>query len=276
MSFYARNLHRAAPAPSAPTSIAAAASAQTQQTSSDIYRILSYLPISLYAESLRVQSALVTCIATTYSVAPALTGCVKDLAQLWETDSSTLFEDFGRGKQYNVTSLRHGNVFSLVNRALLEEAGLLSRRASEESRAYKHVGKVAAYRSTYVNVNFVTPALPRPTTGLIWICRGFVVLELLLQIGCAILMAYERFFRGSTLFGCMAINTVLTCILREPCVAVFSKSADLSLDVKKTVAGGAALDVHVITSSWNSSRLQVLCGYSSQLHSLTNLPRSSD
>jgi len=32
------------------------------------------------------------------------------------------------------------------------------------------------------------------------------------------------------------------------------------------------LDIHVITNNWNSSRLDVVCGLSKQVHSLTNIP----
>jgi hypothetical protein len=53
---------------------------------------------------------------------------------------------------------------------------------------------------------------------------------------------------------------------------IFGNKHAILADQALTATGGAALDVHVIADNWNSSRLDVLCGYSSQLHSLTNIP----
>jgi hypothetical protein len=39
-----------------------------------------------------------------------------------------------------------------------------------------------------------------------------------------------------------------------------------------TAAHGATLDAHVVARSWNASDLDLLVGYSSQVHSLTNIP----
>ena len=89
-------------------------------------KIISYVPIALYAESLRVRSALIRGVSTRSSVAPALTGCVRDLGELWETTAFDLFEGFGKTKTYQVASLRHGNSFQLANGGLLEIAGLIS------------------------------------------------------------------------------------------------------------------------------------------------------
>ena len=37
-------------------------------------------------------------------------------------------------------------------------------------------------------------------------------------------------------------------------------------------AHGAALDVHVVVEDWNASNVDVIAGYSSELHALTNIP----
>jgi hypothetical protein len=43
-------------------------------------------------------------------------------------------------------------------------------------------------------------------------------------------------------------------------------------DTRLTTKSGAATDIHVVASDWNASQMDVLVGYSSQLHALTNIP----
>ena len=123
---------------------------------SHLMKIISYLPIALYAESLRVRSALIRSVSTRSSVAPGLTGCVRDLEELWDTTASDLFEGFGKTKTYNVASLRRGNTFRLANKGLLEIAGLTSSHKCHADHAQiLQVGDV--HRYTTVRVSFVTP-----------------------------------------------------------------------------------------------------------------------
>ena len=102
-------------------------------------------------------------------------------------------------------------------------------------------------------------------------CQLTPVLEILLIVGLAALMGSIRMVRGCVLMICMGLNATSLLIIRGKCAIVFKKAKDMALDRQNTVSGGAALDVQILTPSWNSSHLDVLCGYSSQLHSLTNL-----
>ncbi|KAK9793520.1 hypothetical protein SCARD494_06104 [Seiridium cardinale] len=61
-------------------------------------------------------------------------------------------------------------------------------------------------------------------------------------------------------------------IIRMAVVPVFANRSAIAKDSQIKASGGAALDVHVNTSDWNSDSIDVICGDSSQLHSLTNIP----
>ena len=245
---------------------------------SNLMKIISYLPIALYAESLRVRSALIRSVSTRSSVAPGLTGCVRDLEELWDTTASDLFEDFGKTKTYNVTSLRHGNSFQLTNRGLLEIAGLISSHKRHADHAQiLQVGDV--HRYTTVRVSFVTPTRvsgisdeTEPPSWLPGACQAVVMLEILLEISVGTAMGAFGVWDGSILMGCMAVNAIVLLFLQHKTSIIFAKANDLKDDKKRTAADGAALDIHVISESWNSGHLDVLAGYSSQLHGLTNLP----
>ena len=241
-------------------------------------KIISYLPIALYAESLRVRSALIRSVSTPSSVAPSLTGCVRDVGELWETTASDLFEDFGKTKTYNVASLRHGNSFQLANRGLLEVAGLISSHKRHADHAQMlHDADIRRY--TTVHVSFVTPIglsgisdETEPPSWLPGVCQAVVVLEILLEISVGAAMGAFGVWDGSVLMGCMVVNAIVLLFLQRKTSMIFAKVPDLKDDKKRTAADGAALDVHVISESWNSCHLDVLAGYSSQLHGLTNLP----
>ena len=245
---------------------------------SNVLKIISYLPVALYAESLRVRSALIRSVATPSSVATSLTGCVRDFGELWETTASDLFEDFGKTKTYHVASLRHGNSFQLANRGLLEVAGLISSHKRHADHAQMlHDGDIRRY--TTVHVNFVTPIGlsgisddTEPPSWLPGVCQAVVVLEMLLEISLGAAMGAFGIWDGSVLMGCMVVNAIVLLFLQRKTSIIFANVSDLKDDKKKTAADGAALDVHVISESWNSCHLDVLAGYSSQLHGLTNLP----
>lgn len=245
---------------------------------SSFMKIISYLPIALYAESLRVRRTLIRSVSTPSSVAPALTGCVRDLEELWETTASDLFEDFGKTKTYNVASLRHGNSFQLANRGLLEVAGLISsyKRHADHAQILQD-GDIR--RHTTVHVSFVTPVAlsgitdeTEPPSWLPGACQAVVMLEILLGISVGAAMGAFGVWDGSVLMGCVVVNAIVLLFLQRRTSLIFAKLNDLKNDKKRTVADGAALDIHVVSESWNSCHLDVLAGYSSQLHGLTNLP----
>ncbi len=229
-------------------------------------KIISYLPIALYAESLRVRSALIKSVSTPSSVAPALTGCVRDLEELWETTASDLFEDFGKTKTYNVASLRHGNSFQLANRGLLEVAGLISshKRHADHAQILQD-GDIRRY--TTVHVSFVTPVALlgindeiEPPSWLPGACQAVVMLEILLAISVGAAMGAFGVWDGSVLMGCMVVNATVLLFLQRRTSLIFANVNDLKNDKKRTAADGAALDIHVISESWNSCHLDVLVG----------------
>lgn len=94
--------------------------------SNGLATIISYLPVSLYAESFRVSSAILLATSSRRIVLPPITGCIKDIDRLWNLSVPKLFSDFST-EQYVVASLRHGNTFSLCNSSLLTRAGLVGR-----------------------------------------------------------------------------------------------------------------------------------------------------
>ena len=239
-------------------------------------RIVSYLPIPLCAENLRVRRALIDSISSYCSIPPALTGCVRDLGELWEVQGSNLFEIFSK-KNYNVVSLRHGNSFQMANRSLLESTGVIG-SPDHSTPGARHLQPDEIMRLTTVNVNFVTPAgLPNveakgtPPTWLTGVCQAIILLEVILEISIGAVMGMYGMFDGSVLMGCMAINHLVLSFLQRMTTIVFGTTTELMKDSKKTAADGAALDVQIISTSWNSTHLDVLIGYSSQLHGLTNL-----
>lgn len=42
--------------------------------------------------------------------------------------------------------------------------------------------------------------------------------------------------------------------------------------MRLTAARGAGVDAHVVVEDWNASDIDVLVGYSSYIHALTNIP----
>lgn len=93
-----------------------------------ILNVISYAPITLYAENLRVTSVLIRSICGTICVHPSVTGCIKDLAVLCNMRPQDVFEYPTPGQPVrHVVSLRHGNSFTLVNSAVLDHTALTKR-----------------------------------------------------------------------------------------------------------------------------------------------------
>jgi hypothetical protein len=86
------------------------------------------------------------------------------------------------------------------------------------------------------------------------------------------LMVFNAMETGIILMTCVFITITMLSCLWYKLKLIFANANTSASDVENTVEGGAALDVHVIATSWNSSRLDVICGYESQLHGLTNIP----
>lgn len=238
-----------------------------------VFRILSYAPIALFAEDLRAFNGVLYAIMSDRLSPPGLTGSIKDLRRLWYLNQHELFSELKSEHQWNVASLRHGNTFPLVNKRLLDLAGITGRvseyDAASELEDY--------YRPTTVNISFIVPGDQMRTQPPGWLMRTWrhTVITLPL-VACLTVLAIALFLNGllssSLLVLCSTALLVVMMVLRILTTPIFSNAHAIHKDSTVKATGGAALDVHVITSHWNSNSIDVICGYSSQLHSLTNIP----
>lgn len=233
--------------------------------------LISYLPISLFAESLRVQRTLVSAVMNRHSVAGGLTGCIKDLHKLWEIDEFELLGQFHDETASAVVSVRHGNTFPLVNKAVLASCSIIGRKSSTP-----FISETGS-RVTTVNISFVTPTECDIGSRLYQRWKKVIVflvffLESVTAIGLSIALWWNGLPVGTLLLACQGFCNLLMFVLRLLVSPIFANQHALHRDRALGVSGGGALDVHVIAENWNSSRLDVICGFSSQLHSLTNIP----
>ena len=70
----------------------------------------------------------------------------------------------------------------------------------------------------------------------------------------------------------MALDIVTLEVVPATARSLYGNASAQYLDSQKKVFGGAALDVYILTTHWNSDRLDVIWGYSSRLHALNNIP----
>lgn len=228
----------------------------------------AWAPIALFAENLRSQKELISAVTTRRALSAGLTGCVRDVQQLWHVDYLELFGQSYDQRPLAVTSVRHGNVFDLANAALLEAAGLVRRSAPIAA----HPKTAGAFRETVLYVSFVTPTAPAGRDAQWWAAAALSTLEIALAAATAALIAYEGLLLGTALLGCVALTQSLLLGMRLLGEPIWGNQAAVQADRALTARNGAALDVQVIADSWNATRLSVVCGYSSQLHALSNIP----
>lgn len=238
-----------------------------------IFRVLSYAPIALFAEDFRAFNGVLYAIMSDRLSPPGLTGSIKDLRRLWYLNQHELFSELKSEHQWTVASLRHGNTFPLVNKRLLDLAGITGRiseyDAASEQEDY--------YRPTTVNVAFIMPGdqMHIQPYGRFMQAWRHAVMALPLM-ACLIVLAIALFLNGlhssSLLVVCSTALLVVMMALRIFTTPIFGNGHAIHKDSTIKASGGAALDVHVITSDWNSNTVDIICGYSSQLHSLTNIP----
>lgn len=243
---------------------------QHQRVPNFILSILTYAPVPLFAESLRVQTTLALTILSNSSFDTSLTGCIRDLHRLWDMDEKTIFGETGNDQIRNVVSLRHGSEFRLANPTIFETFKITTKKR------LSNFGE-NAIRQTTVGVTFVMPhksqALPYYETDFtLWISRLASVIEIVVFSVFSVYLASSQMIVGSILMSCLLMTVLLLLTLRVKTNPIFAHAHARNSDVERSVKGGAALDVHVIATHWNSSRLDVLCGFSSQLGSLTNIP----
>ncbi|KAF2654712.1 hypothetical protein K491DRAFT_459161 [Lophiostoma macrostomum CBS 122681] len=214
----------------------------------------SYAPIALYAESLRINSALVYAIGSSLSIPCPLTGCVKDLGRIWHLSPSDILSDF-KSSQSSVASLRHGNSFPLVNKAVLERAGLIGRKSYP-------VDVESHWRTMTVNLTYFYPLGNIPSRSRqVSVCRVLAVVETTALIAISVACYFSKLYIGAGLVLCLAINTALQVLLQQLSTTLFAKQSNIASDVAITTKRGAASDVHVIVEHWNASEIDVLIGY---------------
>lgn len=244
-----------------------------------IESIAPYLPMFLLMDNLRVTRAVVSAVLMNTAVSGGLAGSMRDCVNLWYLDHQGLghLETGSRG--FSVASIRHGNSFDLVNEAILETANLVGQSRRTCNMDVRSEGETAAgtYRHTTVYVSFLHPGNIHGQDSKakrLWhrgvFCLTVLVQFILLLIPASILLWKDFIVAGFLLICIMSAQIVIysTGYLVKP---IFANGAAMELDKSKTARDGAALDVHIVAEGWNSSHLYVLCGYSSQLHSLTNI-----
>ncbi|KAL8811933.1 MAG: hypothetical protein Q9223_001316 [Gallowayella weberi] len=249
---------------------------------SSILTIIAYAPIVLFTESLRVQRTMVSSILTSSSIAPAITGCAKDFHRLWHLDDAQLLGNFKHEHAASVTSVKHGSSFPLQNQTVLQLAGVLRRDLRMAGRAIvpyeAAVGtSFRPRRETVVHLSFAVP-LKEMGGGkgrygwLQLVCWTVTVLEFAVPITLASYMAIWRNYTGVFLMMAISLSVLILAVLRSSTHPVIANQSEIAKFCKDTAAGLSTLDVHVIADHWNEEHLSVVCGYTSHLHALTNIP----
>jgi hypothetical protein len=173
--------------------------------------------------------------------------------------------DLGGGPSV-VTSRRHGNVFPLVNSALLQQARIIGRaRESVED-------ETDVYRPTILHLTYITPNRDRPTVlrTANWV-RIILGVEISALLVIAAVLYRNDLLTGAIALACMALGLFLLGLLQERTSLNFANKLAIAKDAERTAAQGAATDVHLVAEHWNATELDVLIGYSSHLHALTNI-----
>jgi len=228
-----------------------------------ITQIVSYLPVAMYAESLHLQSALASAVISTFTIPPPLTGCIKDLGWIWHLKSSDITS---RSDNFTVASLRHGCLFPLVNKTLLDLALITDRQTHiEDSEEFR--------RPVIVQLSYLTPAGRKEghvRLRVMYIIAVSTAIVTLL-IASSISFVYGLYVAGILLL-CLLLNLIFMSLLQWLTRPIFSRKTEIAKDTTIGAAGGAAIDVHVVVEHWNASEMYVLVGFSAHLHSLTNIP----
>lgn len=248
---------------------------------SSILTITAYAPIVLFTESLRVQRTMVASILNHRSIAPAITGCAKDFHRLWHLDDVQLLGNFTDERAASATSVKHGSNFPLQNQTALQLAGVLRRDLGAAGGAIvpyePAVGKsFETRRETVVHLSFVIPHHERRgnegSRWLLAICWTVTVLEFAAPIVLGAYMVLWRHYIGVFLMTSISLSVLILAVLRCATRPVMANESEMAKFRKDPAAGLAKLDVHVVADHWNDRNLNVVCGYTSHLHALTNIP----
>ncbi|KAL8860865.1 MAG: hypothetical protein Q9178_002620 [Gyalolechia marmorata] len=242
--------------------------------------ITAYAPIVLFTESLRVQRTMVASILSPRSIAPAITGCAQDFHRLWHLDDAQLLGNFMDDHAAGVTSVKHGSSFPLQNQTVLQLAGMLRRDMGMACAIVPYEPALGESfqnrRETVVHLSFAIPHQERREGGghswLLGVCWTVTFLEFVVPIAVASYMAIWRHFTGVFLMVAISLSVLILAILRSSTHPIIANQSEISKFCKDTAKGLSTLDIHVIANQWNEKHLNVVCGYTSHLHALTNIP----
>ncbi|KAI4172196.1 MAG: hypothetical protein LQ346_008648 [Caloplaca aetnensis] len=245
-----------------------------------ILTITAYAPIVLFTESLRVQRTMVASILTPRSIAPAITGCAKDFHRLWHLDDAQLLGNFMDDYAASVASVKHGSSFPLQNQTVLQLAGVLRRDMGMAGAIVPYEPAVGesfrTRRETVVHLSFAIPHKERRGKGgycwLLGVCWTVTFLEFAVPIALASYMAISRHFTGVFLMIAISLLVMILVVLRSSTHPIIANQSEISKFCEDAAKGLSKLDVHVIANHWNERYLNVVCGYTSHLHALTNIP----
>lgn len=128
-------------------------------------------------------------------------------------------------------------------------------------------------RLTVVNMTFLTPRRrkTKERRRLYFLKLFIITFEIAVTVLLGMALTHLGLYVAAALIGCLTFNTLILAILEQLVSVGFAHATQIEEDSYITVARGAAIDVHVVAQHWNASSLDVLIGYSSQLHSLSNL-----
>lgn len=225
--------------------------------------IVSYLPIAMYAESLHLHTALASVIASTFTVPPPLTGCIRDFGEIWRLKSSKIISG---PDSFIVASLRHGSIFSLANKNLLDLAMITGRESHIEDSP-------ELWRPVVLHLSYLTPA--RQSEGHARLRMMYTIAVSTAMAGLLVASSLSflyGFYISGILLLCLLLNLILLSLLQWSTGPIFSRQSDIAKDTTIGATGGAAIDVHVVAENFNASEMHVLIGFSAHLHSLTNIP----
>ena len=202
------------------------------------------------------------------SAAPAAFTCgTNDFKNILSIGNSKLFGAFGSEIPFEVVSLRHGNSFPLVNKAILAATGCMGRQPPVST-------DLTVPRAISVNIIFIIPeTISLKTYFPTRLIGGLVGCLEICALTCAgVFLGMNGIYAGSALVACLAILTLCFLILQQLEEPIYAHKDAIKKDIRLTARNGAATDIHIIVSDLNSHEMDVLIGYSSQLHSLTNIP----
>ena len=213
------------------------------------------------------------------SIAPAITGCVKDLYRLWALDDVQLFGNFEDERAACVASVKHGSSFPLHNQTVLQFAGLLRGKSCASAAVVPYTPVMGegfrSRRETIVNLSFVLPheagSGGRGFCWLQYVCWAVTLVEVVAPLVIAVYMTIWGEVTGVILMKGFSLSVLILAVLRFFTQPIIANQDEISKFRKDTVKGLSTLDIHIIATNWNAKHLDVVCGYSKHLHALTNI-----